>query len=93
MRILIILLLIAGFCYADVVYEATEDPNIIKKVVTTETEINLEELQAEIDLLNEQIETMPEMIEMPSGKEILMWERDEKQDYLNSITVLTAVSK
>ena len=87
----------AGFCWADVVYEATSTPNIIKKIVTTETEINLEELQKEIDELNAQIETMPDMImfEAPSGKEALIMERDEKQeelDFYNNITVVPAIN-
>ena len=59
-------------------YETTNNKNIIKKIITTETEINLDDLQKEIDDLNERIETTPEMIEMPSDKEMLIMERDEK---------------
>ena len=80
-------------CNAETSYLTTVDPNIIQKVTTTTIEVNLEELQQEIDILNEQIETMPDMIEMPSGKEELIRIRDEKVDYINSITVPIAISK
>ena len=66
-------------------YETTNNKNIIKKIITTETEINLDDLQKEIDELNERIETTPEMIEMPSGKEMLIMERDEKVKNLEEL--------
>ena len=91
--ILVVLFAIAMYCRAETTYLSTPDPNIIKKVTTTTTEINLEELQAEIDLLNEQIETMPDEMLMPSGKEELIRLRDEKVDYLNSITAPAVISK
>ena len=61
-----------------ITYEVTDDKNIIKKIVTTEIVINLNDLKKEIDDLNERIETTPDMIEMPSDKEMLIMERDEK---------------
>ena len=93
MKILIALLLMTSFCYADVVYEVTENPNIIKKITTTVIEIDLQELQKEIDELNAQIETMPDEILMPSGKEELIRLRDEKVDYLNSLPAPAVISK
>ena len=80
-------------CNAETSYLTTADPNIIQKVTTTTIEVNLEELQQEIDILNEQIETMPDEMLMPSGKEELIRIRDEKVDYLNSLIAPIAISK
>ena len=67
-----------------IIYEAVSK-NIIKKITTTEIEINLDDLQFEIDELNERIDTTPEMIEMPSDKELLIMERDEKVKNLEEL--------
>ena len=68
-----------------IIYEATLNKNIIKKITTTEIEINLDDLQFEIDELNERIETTPDMMEMPSNKEMLIMERDEKVKNLEEL--------
>ena len=68
-----------------ITYETTDDKNIIKKIVTSETEINLDDLKKEIDDLNERIETTPEMMEVPSGKDALIIDRDEKVKNLEEL--------
>ena len=67
-----------------ITYEAVSK-NIVKKIVTTEIVINLDDLKKEIDDLNERIETTPDMIEMPSDKEMLIMERDEKVKNLEEL--------
>ena len=88
----ILVLCITSLCYADITYEKI-DENTIKKIKIVETIIDLKALQSEIDELNEQIKDMPDEILMPSGKEMLIQERDEKVIYLNSITAPIAISK
>ena len=67
-----------------IIYERIGE-NIIRKVTTTVVEIDLQELKKEIDDLNERIETTPALIEMPSDKELLLIERDEKVKNLEEL--------
>lgn len=46
-------------------YEKTEDPNIIKKIETIESEIYLDKLQEDINSLQIQLDSIPKPKEKP----------------------------
>ena len=63
----------------------TDVENVYIETWTESKTIDLAQAQRELDELNLQIETMPDEMMMPSGKEELIRIRDEKITYLNQI--------
>jgi len=55
------------------VYEKTEDPNIIKKIETIESEIHLDKLEAAIRKLQEQIRNTPKPKSEPDQETLNYW--------------------
>lgn len=55
------------------IYEKTEDPNIIKKIKTIESEIHLDKLEAAIRKLQEQIRNIPRPKEKPDQETLNYW--------------------
>ena len=66
----------------------TDVENVYIETWTESKTIDLAQAQRELDELNAQIETMPDttMIEIPSGKDALIKERDDKISYIADIT-------
>lgn len=82
------IILLAVLCIG-ATFEAIDKDTVLKTVVT-ETIVDLKALRAEIIELDNIIKDMPDSFEVPSGVEELKKDRDEKTDYLNS---LSAISK
>jgi len=55
------------------IYERTEDPNIIKEIKTIESEIHLDKLEAAIRKLQEQIRSIPRPKEEPDQETLDYW--------------------
>ena len=55
------------------IYEKTEDPNIIKKIKTIESEIHLDKLEAAIRRLQEQIRNIPKPKKEPDQETLNYW--------------------
>ena len=64
----------------------TDVENVYIETWTESREIDIGKVHKEIDELNAQIEMMPNEMMMPTNKEQLIQERNEKTAYLNSIT-------
>ena len=67
------------------IYEITKDNDVIKEVKTVEKLIDLKVLQAEIDMLTEQVEDMPDEMMVPSGKAEMINDLVEKQKYIDEL--------
>ena len=67
------------------IYEKTEDKNIIRQIETVESEIHLDKLEKQVVDLENEIKDMPNEMIVPTDKERLKIELKKKKDLLNKL--------